>query len=64
MIIKQDLVLKAVDDFAQKLGKAEGITTDQSSKDKYTEKSLAKLQAAVDAGNAVWRDRYAQPYLG
>ena len=61
MIIKQDLVLKAVDDFAQKLGKAEGITTDQSSKDKYTEKSLAKLQAAVDAGNAVWRDRYAQP---
>ena len=60
-IIKQDLVLKAVDDFAQKLGKAEGITTDQSSKDKYTEKSLAKLQAAVDAGNAVWAKRYAQP---
>ncbi|KXO16977.1 iron transport-associated domain protein, partial [Clostridiales bacterium KA00134] len=57
-IIKQDLVLKAVDDFAQKLGKAEGITTDQSSKDKYTEKSLAKLQEAVDAGNAVWGSRY------
>ena len=57
-IIKQDLILKAVDDFGQKLGKAEGITTDQSSKDKYTEKSLAKLKEAVDAGNAVWGSRY------
>ena len=60
-IIKQDLVLKALDDFAQKLGTAEGITTDKSSKEKYTEKSLAKLQEAVDAGNAVWRNRFDQP---
>lgn len=60
-IIKQDLVLKAVDDFTQKLVKAEEITNDNSSKDKYTENSLAKLQTAVDAGNAVWANRFAQP---
>lgn len=59
-IIKQDLVLKAVDEFAQKLGKAEEITTDKSSKEKYTETSLAKLKEAVDAGNAVWTKRYDQ----
>ena len=61
MLIKQELKLKIVDDFAKKLGKAEGITGDKQSKEKYTEKSLAKLQAAVDAGNAVWRDRFDQP---
>ncbi|WP_338091561.1 NEAT domain-containing protein, partial [Peptoniphilus vaginalis] len=60
-IIKQDLVLKALDEFAQKLGKAEEITNDNSSKGKYTEKSLAKLQEAVDAGNAVWGNRFDQP---
>lgn len=57
-IIKQDLILKAVDDFAKKLGKAQEITTDGSSKDKYTEKSLAKLQEAFKAGDDVWVSRY------
>ena len=61
IVIKQELKLKSVDKFAQKLGKAEEITNDNSSKGKYTEKSLAKLQEAVDAGNAVWRNRFDQP---
>ncbi|WP_156435962.1 hypothetical protein, partial [Peptoniphilus sp. DNF00840] len=59
-IIKQDLVLKAVDDFGQKLAKAEEITNDNSSKDKYSEKSFSKLKQAVDAGNAVWGKRFDQ----
>ena len=59
-IIKQDLVLKAVDEFAQKLGKAEGLANEKSNEDKYTEQSFSKLKVAVEAGNAVWGNRYNQ----
>ena len=59
-IIKQDLVLKAVDEFAQKLGKAEGLANEKSNENKYTEQSFSKLKVAVEAGNAVWGNRYNQ----
>lgn len=60
-IAKQDLVLKAVKEFTDKLIKAEGITEDKQSKEKYTEKSLAKLQEAVKAGNTIWGTKNYQP---